>query len=187
MFQVGDLIGFSSYDVPGFVINVATYGIPFRDLSHVAIVGKWNGRLALYESTMMCPLDCLYHGKPVNGVQVHSIGERIETYNGKVWHYSLNTPLNETEQQRLGKFLGRQLGKRYDALGAFRSAGIGWSWVESMLRPADLTSLFCSEYVAAALKQIGRLKTDHVSRFSPNRLGRELRRQRVVKQRVRVH
>ena len=43
----------------------------------------------------------------------------------------------------------------YDAMGAFRSAGVGLSWIESCFREQDLHMIFCSEWVAAAYADIG--------------------------------
>jgi len=97
-----------------------------------------------------------------------------------VWHYPFYRPLYPFESKRLSEFLLEYLGKDYDAIGAFRAGGIGWSWLESKLRRQDLTSLFCSEYCAAAHAHVGVFRTDHVSRWSPNRLVRTERRRGIL-------
>lgn len=176
----GDLIGFSGHSWQSAGINLATYGIPFWNISHVAILGEVGGRLLLFESTTMAGAPCVIQGKEVSGTQAHWITPRVEAYRGKVWHYPLYRPLYRVEAARLTGFLLTYVGRDYDAIGAFRCGGIGWSWLESRLHPADLSSLFCSEYCAAAHARVGILQTDHVSRWNPNRLLRVERRRGIL-------
>jgi hypothetical protein len=68
----------------------------------------------------------------------------------------------------------------YDEMGAFRSAGIGLSWIESLFREEDLTTIFCSEWCCAAHTEIGIFRTDNVSRWNPNRFVRTERRQGIL-------
>ena len=42
-----------------------------------------------------------------------------------MWHYPLVRPLYEGEDKRLTEFLMGTLHTPYDAMGAFRSAGVG--------------------------------------------------------------
>lgn len=165
--EPGDIIGYCGFALGSAIINLATYGIPFWNLSHVGIVGEHHGRLLIFES-------CLG-----SGVQASDLAS-IDGYHGRVYHYPLTTPLYDFERRRLNGFLEDYLGTPYDEIGAFRSAGVGWSLIESFLRPADLSSIFCSELCAAALTYIGRFHTDHVSRWSPNRLVRVARRQGIL-------
>ena len=46
----------------------------------------------------------------------------------------------------------------------------GLSWIESCFREQDLHLIFCSEWVAAALSDIGIFHTDNASPWNPNRL-----------------
>jgi len=178
--KAGDIIGFSGDSWLSAGINLVTYGIPFWSLSHVGILGEHDGELLLFESTSLSDLPCVIQGKPVWGTQAHRIDECVRAYGGKVWHYPLYRPLYPFENKRLSAFLLEYLGKDYDAIGAFRAGGIGWSWLESKLRRQDLTSLFCSEYCAAAHAHVGVFRTDHVSRWSPNRLVRTERRRGIL-------
>ena len=178
--KAGDIIGFSGDSWLSAGINLATYGIPFWSLSHVGIVGEHDGELLLFESTEQNELPCSIRGKPVCGTQAHRLDECIRAYNGKVWHYPLYRPLYTFERKRLNTFLQKYLGKDYDAVGAFRAGGVGWSWLESKLRRQDLSSLFCSEYCAAAHARVGIFRTDHLSRWSPNRLVRTERRRGIL-------
>ena len=180
----GDIIGFSGDSWLSVGINLATYGIPFWSLSHVGVVGEYDGEydgeLLVFESTEQSDLPCAIQGKPVCGTQAHRLDECVEAYCGKVWLYPLYRSLYAKERKRLNTFLRKYIGTNYDAIGAFRSAGVGWSWLESKLRRADLSSLFCSEYCAAAHVSVGIFRTDHVSRWSPNRLVRTERRRGIL-------
>jgi len=178
--KAGDILGFSGDSWLSAGINLATYGIPFWSLSHVGILGEHEGEVLLFESTGLNDLPCAIQGKQVCGTQAHRLDECIEAYDGKVWHYPLCRPLRRFENRKLSAFLHKHLGKDYDAIGAFRSAGVGWSWLESKLRPQDLSSLFCSEYCAAAHTHVGLFHTEHVSRWSPNRLVRAERRRGIL-------
>lgn len=176
----GDLLGFSGDSWASAGINLVTYGIPFWSLSHVGILGEHGGELLLFESTTLSDLPCLVRGECFAGTQAHRTGDIVSAYRGKVWHYPIYRPLFDDERGRLNDFLIRHTGLPYDAIGAFRSGGIGYSWIESKLRLADLSSLFCSEFCCAAHAAIGLFITDHVSRWSPNRFVRAERRQGLL-------
>jgi hypothetical protein len=176
----GDLIGFSGQDFVGTFINLTTYGIPFWDLSHVGIIGEYKGELLLFESNTFDPSPCVIQGKQFAGTQAHRLDAQLRDYRGKVWHYPLVTPLYSHERKRLNNFLHDTIGVPYDKIGAFRSGGIGWSFVESLFRSSDLSAIFCSEWCAAAHCEIGRFNTDNVSRWSPNKLVRTERRQSIL-------
>jgi hypothetical protein len=174
--KCGDLFGFSGHNLISATINLATYGVPYWSLSHVAIVGPWQGRPVLFESTTLDDLPDLMTGKRVEGVQAHDIDARIKSYAGRVWHYPLTRPLFSHEYLRLQAFLYAQAGKKYDEVGAFRAGGLGWSALENLLHPAAKNALFCSEYCAAAHNQIGIFPTAYAARWSPNHLKRAERR-----------
>ena len=129
---------------------------------------------------------CLIQRKAFSGTRATDIESRIKSYQGKVWHYGLYRDLYESENERLSKFLLDHTGIAYDQLGAFRAGGIGLSFIESLLRPADLSSLFCSEFVCAAHADIGLFQTSHVSRWSPNKFIRAERRQGVITRPLRL-
>lgn len=164
----GDIVGFSGACLSSDLINLATYGIPRWSLSHVGIVGEYQGRPVLFESTTLDDDPCVITGKHTRGVQAHWLYERIEKYNGKVWHYPLVRSLFPHEKNRLAKFLIWYIGAPYYDIGAFRAGGIGWSFIESRLHEPSLASLFCSEYCAAAHCDIGLFLTSRPARWSPN-------------------
>ena len=174
----GDFVGFSSHDSLGWLINLGTFGCPLRGLSHCGIVAShpdYDDPL-LFESTTQCVLPCLFGGRAVDGVQAHRCVSRIGEYHGAVWLYRLDRPLSGWQEGKLGRFCIDHLGTGYDAIGAFRSRGAGFGWLERLLcrRPEDLHALFCSEFCAAALRECERFNTRDASKFSPNRLGRTL-------------
>jgi len=179
--KAGDIIGFSGDNWLSAGISVATLGIPFWDLSHVGIIGEHKGELLLFESTTLNDSPCVIQKERVRGAQAHRIDDRVQAYRGKVWLYPVYRPLYAYEGNRLSEFLIEHLGRDYDAIGAFRSGGNVFSWIESLLRRQDLSSLFCSELCAAAFQCTGILPTDNASRWNPNRLVRACRRRGVLR------
>ncbi len=180
--KAGDIIGFSGRSWISAAVNIATYGIPFWGISHVGIVAHaTDGRLLIFESTSLDGnILCEITGKPICGTQAHSLDFILGHYDGKAYHYPLYRALYPSENERLTAFLIGTIGVPYDMTGAFRSAGVGLSWIESLFRRQDLTSIFCSEWVAAAYAVTGLHPTDNVSRWNPNRLCRHLRGHNIL-------
>lgn len=188
-FKAGDIIGFSGRGLCSAVINLTTYGLPFFGISHVGIIARNPSHfreLLLYESMVNTNMPCEIQGKMVTGTQTHNIGESIRLYRGKVWHYPLYRFLNTKESGILTGFLHEHIGTDYDTIGAIRAGGLAFSWLESKFRKQDLSSIFCSEYCAAAHQRIGILGTNHASKWSPNRLVRVERRWGILRQPVRL-
>lgn len=185
-FRPGDILAFSGRSLLSDLINVATLGFPRFSISHVGIIGEWHHELLLFESTMQNTSPCRIQGVPVRGSQAQRLGPRLNRYRGKVWHYQLHRPLYRHENERLSKFLESGIGRPYDEVGAFRAGGVAFSWFESKLRPPNLAALFCSEWVAAALSEIGVMPTDHPSKWNPNRLIRHCRKIGILKKPVRI-
>jgi hypothetical protein len=174
--KAGDIIGFSGRSWISAAINVATYGIPLWGISHVGIMANApDGRLLIFESTSLENLPCEISHENFNGTQAHVLDDVLRVYDGKAWHYPLYRSLYEYEDKRLTDFLMATIHTPYDAMGAFRSAGVGLSGIESLFHPSNLHMIFCSEWVAAAYAVIGLRPTDNVGRWNPNRLCRNLR------------
>lgn len=183
----GDIIGFSGDNMLSALINLATYGLPFWSLSHCGIMAHASdGRLLLFESTQLDNLPCAIKGVVFHGSQAHELSSVVAAYKGKVWHYPLCRSLYPTEDERLTEFLMATLHTPYDQMGAMRTAGVGLSWVESLLRPDNLDFIFCSEWCCAAHTHIGLFKTGHVSRWNPNRFVRAERRLGILRRPVRL-
>lgn len=179
--QPGDIIGFSGNDWLSAIINLGSYGIPWWSISHVGIMGEFDDRLLLFESTSLEVSPCEITGQPIHGSQAHDLDARLESYRGKVWHYPLYRPLFDHERERLNEFLVSTIGLPYDFIGAFRSGGVGFSWLESQLRDSDLSSIFCSEWCAAGHADIGIFQTDDGAKWSPNHFVRTERRLGILK------
>jgi len=180
--KAGDIIGFSGDSWISALVNIATYGLPFWGLSHVGILGHADdGRLMLFESTQLDGLPCEITDEVFLGTQAHQLEHVVQAYKGKVWHYPVYRPLYASEDERLTDLLMSTIHTPYDELGAFRSAGVGLSWIESLLHRDNLNSIFCSEYCCAAHTCIGIFRTDNVSRWSPNRFVRTERRIGVLR------
>ena len=130
-FRAGDVIGFSGANWESDLINLATLGIPRISISHVAIVGPYRGELVLFESTTLGDLPCIVRGEVFHGTQAHRIEDRLESYHGKAWHYPLAKPLRFSEADHLGHWLIHHVGIAYDEIGAFRSGGESFGWLES--------------------------------------------------------
>lgn len=179
-FKPGDVIGFSHHSLLGTAINLGTFGIPLWSLSHVAIVTDFRGERLLFESTSHVDSPCRIARRHVEGVQAQEPVQRIKHYHGSAWHYPTYRPLYDCEQKRLNDFLIANMGKHYDRDGAIHSGGLVYSLIWSMLRLTDLSSLFCSELVAAAHSHIGLFATSNPSRWNPNRLARAERRAGIL-------
>lgn len=182
--KAGDFIGFSGRDLMSAVINVGTLGIPFFGLSHCGIAvsdPETPDNLMIFESTTISPGPCAFTRERTSGVQAHRLPWRIENYEGKVWHYPLSRTLSEAQRGVLWRSCLDDLGKDYDYLQAFRSRSLGFGWLEKALYGKEnLTSVYCSEFVASKYRELDVFRTGNVSRWSPNRLSRSLIERQTV-------
>lgn len=165
----GDIIGFSGRCWKSALINIATGGIPLWSLSHVGIVGhsRRKSQVQLFESLG-------------TGVTNSPVRNAVGKYSGRVWLYRLYRPMYLHEITRMSAHLESMVGRRYDEFGAARAAGKVFSFAEALFRREDLTTLFCSELVAAQLSHVGLFATGSASRWNPNHLVRTLRRLGIV-------
>lgn len=172
-FKAGDIIGFSGAHVHSDFINVSTYGIPRRSISHVGIIAGSRGNNLLYEAVG-------------TGVRACLIIPTIKMYNGRIWVYPLYRNLYPHESRRLRESLIRELAVPYDVRGAIRAGGFIFSHIESLFWKQDFSSFFCSELVASKISEIGIFPITNASRWSPNMLVRKLRREGIVHKPVRL-
>jgi hypothetical protein len=169
------------------IINIGTYALPRWGLSHVGILCPHPDHgLLLYESTTFNEKKCVITGKIFSGTQAQYPRDKVFTYDGRVWLYSLKKPLDQIELLKLQVFLNGTIGTPYDMVGAFRSGGEGFRYLESKMHTESLSSIFCSEWCAAAMREIGRFPTEDASKWNPNALCRELLRSVRVISPVRV-
>jgi hypothetical protein len=144
--------------------------------SHIGICARGpRGQVLVWESTTLCDLPCEIMKRKVRGVQAHLPRERLSHYDGAAWRLRLATrdALTEQEGLRLSDFLMSEIGRPYDYEGAMISA----TWRLRLCRALypTLDKLFCSFYVMAALKDIGKVDKDLNPRaYSPARVARDL-------------
>lgn len=184
----GDIIGFLGSSPLSKLICAGTGGYPFwpyLGLSHVGIIGVWEGQSLLFESTTLCDVPCTIQGKPFKGTQAHPLQDRLNSYSGLIWHYPLATPLYHDKTERLNAFLLANIGHDYDRLAALFAADIAPSFVESWLHPERRDSC-CSVWCAAAHQNIGIFTTSDVGRWSPTRFTRCERRQGILSAPIRL-
>lgn len=172
----GDVLAFSGGNIHSDIINLTTYGWPRWGASHVGIIADYDGTYLIFESTTSAAYKCAIQHAFVTGTQAQRVGQRIQSYKGRVWAYPLVKPLHFGESYRLTKFLMKGIGRPYDGEGAMRAGARLWADIQAFLHEESLSALFCSEWVAAAMRHVGRFDTKHVGKWSPNALIRELRR-----------
>ncbi|HVX64113.1 MAG TPA: hypothetical protein VHC19_26055 [Pirellulales bacterium] len=179
-FVPGDLVLFAGQGLESRWIALVTCDplqlLSGQWLSHIGICGRDpHGRTLLFESTTLCDLPCQISHRKTHGTQAHLPEARIDRYSGKVWRLRLaeRETLTEPQSRRLSDFLLSEIGKPYDYAGAMISA----TWrlrFASCLYPT-MSKLFCSYYVMAALKDIGKVDKDLNPRaYNPARVARNL-------------
>jgi len=154
--------------------------------SEVAVqnVNGFKNQMLLFESTTLNSAPCLITGKAIDGVQAHDPMQRIKDYDGQVWFYRL-TPAwrnrfhHGTGPADLGDYLLSKIGRPYDSFEALESGSnilqylSPWRWIANLFacsRENYTERLFCSEYVAGALRLVGLYPLGSVSKVSPARL-----------------
>lgn len=167
-------MSFSGHNLSGLIINLGSFGIPFFGLSHIGIAANYLGTLRLFESTSLNDTPCLIQGKNVSGSQVQDLDVRVAAYPGTVKRIPLKRKLTLGQSRQLTEYLVENAGQPYDYLGAERSGGILWARLQRFFHEESAESLFCSEWVALALRQIDVFRTGNASAWNPNSLYRQL-------------
>lgn len=184
--KAGDLVFFRGPSVLSKVIYLGSGGWP--GYSHVGIIGDSPEGLVMFESTSTLPETerCILQGCAVKGVQAHKLSDVLDRREDKVWHVPLTRSLYDHERTRLRYYLGGRLGTGYDFHGAVRSGGLVLWALEKLIRREDLSTIFCSELVAAALSAVGVFPTSKPGSYSPNRLAKVLRFHGLTRQPIRI-
>lgn len=185
-FKDGDIIAVSGTDFVADVINVGTFGIPRRGISHVGVLASYNHSFLVYESTTAERPACYLQRRVIRGAQAHLLEEYLQFVEGKVWHYPLRRKLYAHEEVRLCRSLDASLGLAYDFKGAFRSGGLLFRTFQALRRGEDLSSLFCSEWAADSLIKTGVMHARSASSWNPNRLVRYLVRKGICEKPRRI-
>lgn len=183
----GSIVGFSGGDLASDIINIGTGAWPRWGLSHVGIMCPHpDYGLLLYESTTFNHDPCVIRKEMFAGTQAQYPDVKIMTYPGRVWLYNLRVPLRRFEVESLQMYLNGTIGIPYDMIGAIRSGGHLFNWVESKLHKENLARIFCSEWCVAAYDHIERFDTDDDSKWNPNKFVRECKARAIHISPVRV-
>jgi len=171
--QPGTILGFTNCRPLSWAIALGTWGVPGISIIHVGIVApldKNSSKNVLYESTAEVRQPCLIQKKRIAGLQAHDLKWRIKAYKGRIWKYTPMNPFTEEQVDKLIDFCYDNLGVSYDFLGAWRARQAGFGWLEKRYREEDLSALFCSEFVAAAIRTSGYADIKNASKWSPRYL-----------------
>jgi hypothetical protein len=183
--KTGDVVAFCGNSWLSASINMLTYGVPFLSVSHVGIVCEVGSDKLLFESLAHPVARCYIRGEYVKGTQAHLLADTTMDC-GRVYLYPISYRLYDDEARRLTDFLLGSVGRPYDVVGALRAGGWLTSLVSARLHREETSALFCSEWVASALCEIGVFQTGNVSRWSPQRLCRVGRHIGVFKRPLRI-
>lgn len=184
--KTGDLVFSVGRGLTSAVIQLGSLSLPGRGFSHVMIVGTHHNLPILYESTSFPRPPCARTGRLVRGVQAHYPEDILSDPKVKYYHVPLRRRLYRHEADRLQAYLDDSLGRDYDYIGAFKSGGFLFKYLNSFLFEENNHSLFCSELCAEALVHIGVWNQRHISRWSPNALYRRLYFEGVVNKAKRI-
>lgn len=128
--------------------------------------------LCWFESTTEAGAPCLVVGKPVSGVQVHRVRERLEEYGpGRVWAMRLVQPLSVEESHTLTALLLDLVGTPYDAPGAGFAGMVSRKLCPSF--GSNRERVFCCEYWLACLRLSMQLSGRKLSEFEPGAMNPE--------------
>jgi len=125
------------------------------DWSHVGLIlrlDEWDCVL-LWESTTLSDVADVESGKPRKGVQLVPLRNRIAGYDGRLAIRRIQKELPSDKKAELARFRTMVRGRPYEE-SLIELAKAAWDGPFGKNTP-DLSSLFCSEGVAAALQFIG--------------------------------
>ncbi|WP_432452066.1 YiiX/YebB-like N1pC/P60 family cysteine hydrolase [Agarivorans sp. QJM3NY_29] len=163
--KTGDLVFFSSKGLGSSLIRVGT----FSPWSHVGMVLQLANYdfVTLWEAVPSRDGFCLYAQRASKGVQVVALEERVAQHQGDVAVRQLmGEELNQAALDNLMQLLEQLQGRRYEQ-DFWQLTRAGWDgpWGGNS---QDLSSLFCSELVAAAYQRLGLLdETKPANEYTP--------------------
>jgi hypothetical protein len=154
----GDVIAFSSIDVPSRVVKLATHS----RYVHVAIAlsvdptTHTDYAVLIAESHVDGRLPSVLSQKRGLGVQIQWLSKRLASYRGWAWWAALKQPLLPTQIGQLQAWAKQVETQRigYDFVQAVE-AGIEAFTHVHLPNPADESQLFCSELVTCGLQRAG--------------------------------
>jgi hypothetical protein len=155
----GDVIAFGGNSFFSKIIEFATKSC----VSHVGILVEEAGVLHVLEA----------NNSGTFGVRMLEPSSTVESYDGNVWHLPLSDRSRlKLDRQKLGEFVKRVKNREFDILGSIQSAevvlaALGLDDKVRVLYQEDLSKLFCSELVAAALRESGVVSAINPSEVTP--------------------
>ncbi len=162
--KTGDVIAFSGKGKVSQIIKWKTNS----QFSHVGIImnthmqGGVGEAVLLFESTAFSYIPDDATKEIINGVQMHFLSRRIESYAGNAWWLPLKEKMAEYQEFNMQKWLRNVHESRvkYDAVGAIGAGEDLFDWIPGIENEPDFSSLFCSELVAKALQVAGVISED---------------------------
>ena len=152
--KTGDLVLFSGKGAVSRLIQRVTGG-PWSHVGLVVRVKELDDAVMLWESTTLTTLPDVDVGRPIRGVQLVSLSQRLDSYAGDVAIRQLHCPLTFGQRDALAALRHRLARRPYEQrqLELLRSA------LDTFGRDnrEDLSSTFCSELVAEAYQAMGLL------------------------------
>lgn len=152
LMKPGDVIAYGGKGLLSSVIQNVTHS----PVSHVGIIMQTEVSNDTFVNQI---IESNGKKKGNTGVQVWRMSERVEEYDGNIWWLPMF--INFDRKKFVG-FCLNQVGKKYDVRQAFGSALDAFPDQKE-----DLSKLFCSELVAAALESAGVLKNINASKMTP--------------------
>ena len=186
--ETGDIFScYSPQFIPRFISLITFSLLAPKTLKygpgHVATVVDYAGKKMWAESTTLTSHECVITGrKNPKGCQLHSPLTRITDYeeqNGSVHLYRL-TPINSFRREErytyssiiTDHFIDNAVD--YDTGGALLSGTRIVSKLTRLLPSDAISSVFCSELIAACLMRVGAMNRTNPTRYNPSTLLRTL-------------
>jgi hypothetical protein len=172
--KTGDLI---LVEGKGMISSLIRFGYRLfgdrpSDYSHIGMVVRDEtlDMVYVWESTTLSKIPDAKSGVCESGVQIVEASSRVKSVQdsgGSVMIRKLNTPLNEYQMDKLSEVRKEFSGREYenDTLELFKAM---YDWKLGKNIP-DLSSLFCSEMVAAAFQRMELFDGDYIpaNEFTP--------------------
>lgn len=162
--RTGDLVLFSGSGILSASIKLFTRS----EYSHIGMVLRLeHDFLAIWESTTLSPIVDMDTGLPTKGVRVVPLSESIRSAKKVVIRQLLDTRITDLDVARLMQLRKEFVGRPYEQheRELIKAAYDGPGGRNS----PDLSSIFCSELVAAAYQRIGILDPEDTpaNEFTP--------------------
>jgi len=158
-FNSGDLILYSGHFEP----HLRVQKFIGSKWSQVGIFIKWEGRLAIFESTKVPICKDVEKDEFLIGVQVIWFSEKVAAFNGEIAVRSLLPKLDLKQEKELMNFVSLVKGRPYNNSKFFMARG-----KQHRNAPGNNSSFVCSQLVAEAFQVINILQKPPIGLASGN-------------------